>query len=396
MIIGVLVAAVVGGLALGAAAAGLSPAAGQPGSPSPIAALPTPTATPTPPPTPSPTPEPTPTPVPPLPPTPTPEPPPARVPAPLTGEPVPARIASRHPIAVMIDDLGPARPQSGLHSADVVWHAPAEGGIPRYMAIFQTRLPTDLGPVRSARSYYVAWASEWKAIYAHSGGSPQALATLRAKGRGQYVYDANEFRWGGKYFHRIRSRPGPHNVYTDGKTLRSLGKKLKAKDKLLEPVWVFKPDAPKGARPYGGTIVVRYPANTVSYKYNRSTNTYRRSVSREGKQIDAADGERVEPKNVVVMVVSFTPIGDKKHRLEADLVGSGRAWISTNGRTVKGTWKKTATTKPTRFFDADGEPIPLTIGQTFIQVVPRASFASFEAGSDEPPPTEAPSPTPTP
>jgi len=64
----------------------------------------------------------------------------------------------------------------------------------------------------------------------------------------------------------------------------------------------------------------------------------------EGAQIDAADGERIAPKNVIVMVVQFAQTGDHKHRLEADLIGSGKAWISTNGRTVEGRWKKTAST----------------------------------------------------
>src|SRR4029079_3233322 len=204
---------------------------------------------------------------------------------------------------------------------------------------------------RSSRLYYVSWATELKALYAHAGGSPQALATLRAKGQGQYVYNAEVFRWEGRYFHRIHTRSAPHNVYTSGDLLRKLEQRLGAKDGTLKWPWRFAADAPLEARPYGGTITAMYPANKVVYRYDRKTNTYFRSVTREGKQFDANDGERVAPKNVIVMVVACAPhkchrmfcavhrIGDKKHRLEADLIGSGRAWISTNGRTVKGTWK---------------------------------------------------------
>ncbi|MGK2851789.1 MAG: DUF3048 domain-containing protein, partial [Candidatus Limnocylindrales bacterium] len=316
---------------------------------------------------------------------------PTPLPAPLTGELVAPEVAARHAIAVMIDDLSPARPQSGLNSADVVWHAPAEAGIPRYMAIFQSKIPGAVGPVRSARSYYIAWAAEWRAVYAHSGGSPGALATLRAKGRGQYVFDANEFRYGGRYFERIRERPGPHNVYTDGKKLRQLASVLKAKDKVLKPAWQFAPDAPEAERPYGGSIKVVYPANTVTYRYARDTNTYRRSVSREGKQVDAADGARIQPKNVIVMFVRFVPLNDRKHRLDADLIGSGTAYISTNGKTIKGTWKKSAITKPTRFYDKAGKPVTLTVGQTFIQVMKIGAPVTFTKGSNEPPATPTPS-----
>src|ERR1700690_2344760 len=150
----------------------------------PSAAPGTPTATPTSPPSASPT----------LTPTPTPTPAPM-VAATTDGVWLPASqaaLATRHPFAVMIDDQALARPQSGLASADIVWQAPAEGGIPRYMAIFQTTDAPAIGPVRSSRLYFVAWASEWKAMYVHVGGAPNALAFLH-QNTGKLIYDADEF-----------------------------------------------------------------------------------------------------------------------------------------------------------------------------------------------------------
>ncbi len=173
-------------------------------------------------------------------PTPTPIPTPILVPAPLTGLLVSPAAARRHPIAVMIDDLSPARPQSGFSAASVVWQAPAEGGIPRYMMIFGENQPTAVGPVRSARYYYIAWAAEWRAMYAHAGGSPQAIDTLRAQGSGKLVYNADEFAWGG-YFHRISSRFAPHNLYTDGTQLDRLAKRIGAKGGGYKPIWGFAP-----------------------------------------------------------------------------------------------------------------------------------------------------------
>lgn len=362
------------------------------GSPIAQASQPVATATADPTPTPVPTPTPLPTPVP----TPTPIPTPAPVPAPLTGRLVRPEIAARHPIAVMIDDLRAARPQSGLSSASVVWQAPAEGGIPRYMAIFQDNLPDNVGPVRSSRYYYITWAAEWRAIYAHSGGSPGALETLRAKGSGQYVYNVDEFRYSGTFF-RLKTRFSPHNLYTTGKKLRSLGKKIGAKDKAYKTVWQFAPDAPLEARPYGGTITVKYPYNTITYKYDRKTNTYLRTVTGEKKQVDAVDGTRIAPKNVVIMRMRFGPLNDGHAgapRLEATVVGSGSAWISTNGRTIKGTWKKTSVTKPTRFYDSKGVEVTLTVGQTFVQVITTSTTGypiTFQKGSDTPPATPVPS-----
>jgi hypothetical protein len=384
---------IVGAVGIGMVAGGaIGPRASS--GPSLAVVSPAPTSSPTP--TPSPTPAPTPTPVPTPTPTPTPEPTPLPVPAPLTGKLVSPATAKRHAMAVMIDDLRAARPQSGLSYADVVWQAPAEGGIPRYMAIFQSRLPKDIGPVRSARQYYILWAAEWKAAYAHAGGSPQALSTLRSKGNGKLVYNVDGFRFGGS-FRRITWKFPPHNLYTTGKTLRSLTKRVGAKDKAYKPAWQFAPDAPLEARPYGGSITVKYLANAITYKYDRKTNTYLRSVTGESKEKDESNKQRIAPKNVVVMLMHFGALNDgsHKHRLEAQVVGSGPAWISTNGKTIKGTWKKTGNTKPTQFFDKDGNPVTLTVGQTFIQVMPYGSPMSFKKGSMTPPAGSGASPSPS-
>jgi hypothetical protein len=331
-------------------------------------------------------------------PTATPVPTPTPVPAPLTGRPVSAAVAARHPIAVMVDDLRAARPQSGFSAASVVWQAPAEGGIPRYMMIFQDQIPKSIGPVRSSRYYYIAWAAEWHAVYAHVGGSPQALATLAAQGNGQLVYNADQFRWGGTYFHRITQRFAPHNVYTEGKTLWKLATRLGAKNTPMKAVWHFAPDAPLEARPKGGTIAVAYPQNAIKYTYDRTTNTYLRSVTGEPKEIDASTGQRVAPKNVVIMLMSFGPLNDghpNKHRLEAKVVGSGKAWIATNGQTIVGSWKKKSLTAPTLFYDKNGEQVTLTIGQTFVQVMKLGTIVTIKDGT-VPAPTSSPSPSPSP
>jgi hypothetical protein len=299
---------------------------------------------------------------------------------------VPPEVAAQHPIAVMVDDLGAARPQSGFNAASVVWQAPAEGGIPRYMLIFQENIPGTVGPVRSSRYYYIAWAAEWRAVYAHAGGSPQALQTLRSQGNGQLVYNADEFRWA-KSFWRIKERRPPHNLYTDGKHLRSLAKTVKAKDAAAAPAWRFAPDIPARLRPRGGRIDVAYAYNKIRYDYDWTTNSYYRSVTGEKHQIDAATGGRVAPKNVVIMLMKFGPLNDgsPKHRLEADVIGRGTAWISTNGTTIKGTWRKRSLTDPTIFFDEAGERVTLTAGQTFVQVMQTGTKVTLTPGLPPPP-----------
>jgi hypothetical protein len=292
-------------------------------------------------------------------------------------------LAARHPIAVMVDDQAEARPQSGFNAASVVWQAPAEGGIPRYMLIFGEGDPPSVGPVRSSRLYFITWAAEWHALYVHVGGSPQALATLAASGSGQLVYNADEFQWGGTYLWRITERFPPHNVYTDGKHLRALASRVGATAPATAPSWTFAPTAPLADRPEGASLAITYPANQIDYRYDRESNTYLRFVGGQ-PQVDVGDGRQVAPENVVVMTVIFGPLNDgnpSKQRLEAQVVGGGPAWIATNGVTVRGTWRKASTDAPTRFYGSDGTEVVLTVGQTFIQVVPPGTPVQIVAGS---------------
>ena len=331
---------------------------------------------------------------------PTPSPSPTLVAAPLTGLLVTPKAAQQHPIAVMIDDHVLARPQAGFNAASIVWQAPAEGGIPRYMLIFQDQVPASVGPVRSSREYFIEWATEWNAMYVHAGGSSQALATLAAKGHGQWVWNADDFRWEGKYLfrvHEVKVLGGatyplvpPHNVYTDGVHLRQLAAKIGAADGPLSAHWAFGPDAPLSYRPSGTRITVAYPYEAIQYRYDRATNTYRRYIKPPWggdfkPQIDAADGRQVAPTNVVILRMGFGPLypvgTDPHHRLEANDVGHGVAWISSNGVTVKGTWRKASVTAPTLLFGPDGQPISLAPGQTFVQVMQLSDLVTIKAGT---------------
>jgi hypothetical protein len=318
-------------------------------------------------------------------PTPEPTPPVVLVPAPMTGLLVTPEAALRHPMAIMIDDHQGARPQSGFNSAAVVWHAPAEGGIPRYMLIFQDTIPAAVGPVRSARQYYIEWAAEWNAMYAHAGGSPQALDTLRRFGRGQLVWNADEFRWSELgYFWRVHDRVAPHNLYTDGAHLRKLAGVLGMQDEPMTPKWTFEFARPDVERPVGNVIKVVYPYESITYRFDPIRNKYLRYINGSKRpQIDGADGQYVTPTNVVILRMHFGPLQNsdpKKHRLEADDIGHGEAWISTGGLTIKGTWRKASASAPTLLFDAQGQPVTLLAGQTFVQVLPLTYSFSITKG----------------
>jgi hypothetical protein len=305
-------------------------------------------------------------------------------------------VAQQHVVAVMVDDHADARPQSGLNAASIVWQAPAEAGIPRYLLLFQDRITGDVGPVRSAREYFIEWAAEWNAVYVHVGGSPQAQDTLHYQGDGQWVWNADQFKWGGQYLWRINTRVAPHNVYTDGEHLRGLTTAVGASDGPITPHWSFRPDAPLQDRAAGGTISVAYSYESITYRYDNQTNTYPRYINGSSSaQVDAADGKVVAPKNVVILQMSFAPLDGTgvKGRLEAGNVGTGVAWISSNGRTVQGTWRKDAVTSPTLLFGPDGTAVQLTAGQTFVQVMATTDTISVADGAIPPKPARTTAPT---
>jgi hypothetical protein len=311
----------------------------------------------------------------------------------LSGIATTAELAHRYPIAVMIDDSPAARQQAGLSAASVVWQAPAEGGIPRYMAVFQAGTPPRIGPVRSARLYFVRWAAEWKAVYLHAGGPPPLRAFLA--GRQTLVLDVP-----GRATRRLGFRAAPHNLYTEGVRLRSFAERAKratsarlaynpAEPGRLQPFRDPAVEADRGPDP--GSIRVTYTSEVVTYRYDRASNTWLRFVDGR-EQHDALEtanrgngtigsGPRIAPTTVVVMVVpirrSKTIEGPALGRLEADSLGTNSAWVFADGRVTKGTWRKRTPTDRTRFLDAAGHEIAFPRGQIFVQVVPTASAARF-------------------
>jgi len=319
---------------------------------------------------------------------PTPAPTSSLVRAPLTGLLVSPAAARRHPIAVMIDDHLAARPQSGLNAASIVWQAPAEGGIPRYMLVFQETIPKSVGPIRSAREYFLEWAAEYRSMYVHAGGSPQAISTLRQYGNGRLVWNAEGLRFDGSFLYRVGFRFAPHNLYTDGARLRSLATFLRVRDSGIKPTWSFRPQRADVERAGPGSITVSYPLyETIVYRYKPTLNAYLRYINGSKKpQLDAADGKVVAPKNVVILRMHFAPIAgpNPKGRLEATDVGSGPAWISTGGVTVQGTWRKAAVGAPTLLFGPGGGRIVLTAGQTFVNVMPYGYPVTISDGKAPP------------
>lgn len=274
--------------------------------------------------------------------------------------------ANPYPVAVIIENLTVARPQSGLATANVVYEALAEGGITRFLAVFAGKTPGTIGPVRSARPYFVDWVLEYQALFAHAGGSPQALVDITTND----VFDLNQF-YHSQYFYRDKSRnvASEHTLFTTGENLAFALRDLEAAEHGTFDSWKFKDDAALADRPLDAkSISIDFSSfsYSVSYQYNREENSYVRSMA---GQIHAdADGTEIHAKNIIVQKVE-TRLADEQ-RLSMDTVGSGEAIIFRDGQATMGTWEKEEKTSRTRFYDAEGDEVALNAGQTWIEVVP--------------------------
>lgn len=274
----------------------------------------------------------------------------------------------QRPLAIMVENHPDARPQTGLDRADVVYEAPAEGGIPRFLTIFSTRDAKVLGPVRSARPYYVAWASEYDPVYIHAGGSPLALTWLRQLKMDSM--DALRDDHGG--FTRTTDRVAPHNLYADTAELRQV---IQRDGDLRggKGSWgglVFSEHPTVGAEE-GAQVKVTYNSMyNVSYLYDRSSGLYKREMNGE-PHLDRATKKQLTASAVVIQSISIWNIkGDKYGRMGAQLQDKNRALIFQNGRMIKGFWEKKKRDSPTVYTTEKGQPVSLKPGHVWIQMTP--------------------------
>jgi hypothetical protein len=288
----------------------------------------------------------------------------------LTGLPVDPSTNKRPVTAVMIENSTDARPQSGLGQAGVVFEAIAEGGITRFLALYQDTAPGSVGPIRSARPYYLQWELGFDAAYAHVGGSPEALADIKAWG----VRDLDQFGNGGSY-QRISSRAAPHNVYTSIDRLNQL-EAAKGYTTSTFTGFARKAAAPsKQPTARGINLTLSGALYNVHYDYDAATNTYKRSEA-GAPHIDANTNTQISPTVVVALVMPYGLESDGHHS-DYSTIGSGPAYVFQDGIATVGQWAKTGNTNQFVFTDAAGKPLLLDPGQTWLTAVSGTSKVGY-------------------
>ncbi len=306
--------------------------------------------------------------------------------APLTGLRVSAESVARRPWAVVIGNLENARPQAGLASADVVFEAPAEAGITRYMAIFQSQLPGKVGPVRSARPYFNDWASSFGALYSHSGGSREALTTLNSSyGNLQNV---DEFAHEQAYF-RDTLKKAPHNLFSDStKFFSYITNRGWEKSSFLPKLTFASAETSSTTPPTLNALTIKIPYDpagyAVRYDYRPQDKAYFRTVG-GSTQFEPLNNELLRVKNVVIMFTDIKPMaGDPQLKVNIKTTGQGSALIINNGQVIKGFWNLPDIKSTLIFTDEQGKVLPLAPGNTWISVVDKNMMAKVVVTAEKP------------
>lgn len=292
----------------------------------------------------------------------------------------------KRPIGVMIDNHQLARPyQYGLQKANVVYEAVAEGGITRFLAVFHDQAVAKIGPVRSARVYYMGWALEFPAYYAHVGGASTvgSPANIHPYISAHNVLSLNQFRLGEATFAsggkvKLPSGATLSNIkYTSTSKLWLAGEALYPGTNSLPGFaqWTFKAEAPYGQRPASQKIPFSFWSYPTAYKgewrYDPLMNSYLRFQG-GAKHLDQATKEQLAAKNVVLAYMTDKSAGDGTgHRLYTN-TGQGNAEVYLDGTKTLATWKRPSLSARMKFYQrGTNTEISFNRGLTWIEVIPK-------------------------
>jgi hypothetical protein len=288
---------------------------------------------------------------------------------PLTDLPAPGGVApQRQPLAVKIGNEEAARPQSGLNEADIVYDTPAEGGIQRYIAVFQCNEAAEVGPIRSVR--WVDWhvVADFRQVeLAYVGGITPNEDTVASK---KWIDNANAFVHYGAYTQNP-DRAAPDATYSSTAVLWKLFPARPAP----QPIFAYTTGPlPTGAKP-AAELGINFSGGTdVIWKWDASTGVWVHTYS-GATDTDALTGQPVTTTNIVVEVVRYSigPLDEGRQPnsgdVESQTVGTGPGWVLRNGEEIRVTWHRASLASPTTYTSASGKPVALAPGRTWVELV---------------------------
>ncbi|MCF0125840.1 MAG: DUF3048 domain-containing protein [Clostridia bacterium] len=283
------------------------------------------------------------------------------------------------PFAVMIDNHSDAWPQAGIQKAYMVYEIIAEGGETRLMALFKNADVSEIGPVRSARHYFLDYAMENDAIYTHFGESPQAESDLKRFS----INDIDGIAEDGTTFWRTKVKSAPHNALTSmEKLLKSAQNKKYRTTSTEESVLNYVTDEINLENGQDAISVTIPHSNlqTVKYVYNEEKKVYER-YARNKIQNDMNTNEVITTKNIIITLCDNYTLNDSenKGRQGINNIGECDGYYITNGKAIKIKCIKKSRNEKTIYQDLEGNIIKVNDGNTFVNICPQNAKLVFEA-----------------
>lgn len=287
------------------------------------------------------------------------------------------------PVAVMIDNHQDAWPQAGLNKAYMVYEIIVEGGETRLMALFKGVDVDKIGPVRSARHYFIDYAMENDAIYTHFGQSPQAQSDIKKYN----INDINGISEDGMTFWRVKEKAAPHNAVTNTKKLLESAKNkgyktTSTKESVLNYV-TEEVNLEEGQTTYEVTIP-HSDLQTVKYVYNSDSKVYTR-YARGKKQTDWESKEDITTKNIIITFCNNYTLSDSENKGRQGLKNTGTfdGYYITNGKAIKIKCIKNTREETTQYQDMNGNKIQVNDGNTFVNICPTNASVKILGDSTE-------------
>lgn len=282
---------------------------------------------------------------------------------PLTGEPT-DELSDVRPIAVSVNNHPKARPQSGLVDADIIYEVLAEGEITRFIALFQSKQPENVGPVRSARGYFIDLLNGYDAMFVTHGWSPEAQQMLEKQGKADYL---SGLSYDGTLFKRSKERKAPHNSYiTYAAMLEGFEKRGYALSREVEPLTFVDEDEEEPIGSTAESVMIDYLSSyKVEYRYDSATKHYTR-YSDGVQTVDHETGAPIEAANIFIVEMDHRTV-DNEGRREINLTSGGKGlliqrgiiqevnWVNENGRILP---------------VMNGDLVGFYPGQTWINIIP--------------------------
>lgn len=296
--------------------------------------------------------------------------PPATAIAPLTGAVVPAGSLGTPSLAAKIDNHVEARPQVGLWAADLVFEELVEGGLTRYVGVWQSNVPAEIGPVRSIRPMDPDIISPLGGIVAYSGGQQRFVTLMRAAPVYNAIHGQSDTA---ETFFRTPSKRSPHNVLVKATELIAEHGDLAAPQQL----WSFADTAAncsacRDGAPQGSVALVFGEPSHPSWTFDGTAGTWIRAQSGVADLDDR--GQQLAAVNLIVLRV---PIGNDGGVPKTQLIGAGEAWVAAAGRVLHATWSKPSATSPIRLVDDTGSVVRLAPGNSWIELVPTSGSVTL-------------------